>query len=333
MSRIAYVCPRTKAPLVASPEGLRRPDGRTYGYVCADHPDFLELAAAGAGQKASLAMYDTAAASEVYRNFLDWLFATFGVDEAAFRRDLAARLAPPAGGAVLITGCGLGDDIGAILDRVGPAGEVHAQDLSPAMIQAAERRLAQSDPARAGQVSFSAGDAAALPYADEVFDAAFHFGGINLFDDIGLGIAEMNRVVKPGGRVLFGDEGVGPWLKDTDFGRMVTTNNRLWALQPPLDRLPATAANVSVSWILGNCFWLIGFQVSDHLPAIDPHVAHKGWRGGSMWTRHHGQLEAVTAETRERVIAAAASAGLSVHDWLEQALAQAATRDLPRPEK
>ena len=323
MSRIPYFCPQTGEPLDARPEGLRRADGRIYRFVCADHPNFLDLDQAGAGQKASLAMYDTQAAGEIYRNFLDWLFATFRVDEASFRRSLMTRLNPPLGGAVLITGCGLGDDIPAALDLVGAEGEVYAQDLSAAMVHEAHRRLSRDDPARAGRVFFSVGDAGRLPFADDALDAAYHFGGINLFDDIGQAIAEMNRVVRTGGRVVISDEGVGAWLRDTDFGRMVIANNRLWAHQPPIDRLPPTAADVSVSWILGNCFWLIEFTVAADLPQIDPHVAHKGWRGGSMWTRHHGQLEAVTPETRARVIQAAKTAGVSVHDWMEQALAKA----------
>ena len=323
MSRIPYVCPQTKDPLESTPAGLRRPDGRAYGFICGDHPNFLDLSEAGAGQLASLAMYDTDAAAAIYRNFLDWLFATFRLEEGAFRRSLVAKLRPPVGGAVLITGCGLGDDIPAVLDLVGADGEVHAQDLSPAMIHEAERRLSVQEPGRAHQVSFSAGDAGGLPYLDNVFDAAFHFGGINLFDDIGLGIAEMNRVVKGGGRVVFSDEGVGPWLKDTDFGRMVITNNRLWAHYPPIDRLPPTAAEVGLTWILGNCFWMVDFTVTDSLPGLDPHVAHKGWRGGSMWTRHQGQLEGVTPETKARVIAAAAAAGVSVHIWMEEALGKA----------
>mgnify|MGYP007051649106 CR=1 FL=1 len=47
----------------------------------------------------------------------------------------------------------------------------------------------------------------------------------NLFDDVGRAIFEMSRVVRPAGRVVVGDEGVGPWLRSTDYGRMVVTNN------------------------------------------------------------------------------------------------------------
>jgi len=285
-----------------------------------DIPNFLPDAEGGKGRGASLQMYDTAAAEEIYRNFLDWMFATFRVEEADFRRDMARRLAAPKGGVVLVTGCGLGDDIPALLEAVGPDGEVYAQDLSPTMVHGARARLLRTAPEAAARVSFSVGDASSLPFEGAAFDAAYHFGGINLFDDPAAGIAEMNRVVRPGGRVLVSDEGVGPWLSETDYGRMVVTNNRLWAHRAPIDRVPPTARDVTLSWVLEGCFWVIDFTVSDSLPRIDPHVIHKGRRGGSMWTRHHGQLEAVTPETKVAVEAAAAAAGLSVHDWMERAL-------------
>ena len=49
----------------------------------------------------------------------------------------------------------------------------------------------------------------------DFFDAVFHFGGFNEFFDAQTDRDEFARVVKPGGIVLFGDESVGPWLRDT----------------------------------------------------------------------------------------------------------------------
>ncbi len=327
MARVPFVCPATGQPLRATAQGLLRADGAHYPYLpAAGHaeagvPNFLDLAFPGAGQTTSLEMYNTEAACSIYRNFLDWLFATFAADEAAFRQAMAARLRLRPGATVLVTGCGLGDDIPAVLDLVGPEGEVHAQDLSPAMVQEASMRWQRDRPDQARQVHFSAGNALQLPYAENSFDAALHFGGINLFDDIGKGIAEMNRVVRPGGRVVVSDEGIGPWLRATEYGRMVVTNNRLWGLEAPLASLPPEAAEVAVTWLLGNCFWLVDFTVGEALPFINPHVPHKGTRGGSMWTRFHGQLEGVAPETQAQVRQAAGKAGLSVHDWLERSIA------------
>src|SRR3546814_5164791 len=90
------------------------------------------------------------------------------------------------------------------------------------------RLAADAGGATPANLFFSVSDACHLPFEDRFFDAAFHFGGINLFEDVEGAIGEMNRVVKPGGRVVFGDEGIGPWLRDTEFGRIVVNNNPLW---------------------------------------------------------------------------------------------------------
>jgi demethylmenaquinone methyltransferase/2-methoxy-6-polyprenyl-1,4-benzoquinol methylase len=49
---------------------------------------------------------------------------------------------------------------------------------------------------------FEWADAMALPYEDDSFDAATVGFGARNFDDLGRGIAEMARVVRPGGRVV-----------------------------------------------------------------------------------------------------------------------------------
>jgi SAM-dependent methyltransferase len=332
MPRVAFVCPDTHEKLVPVADGLARSDGALYLYQPAvsgfTHPvpDFRHLAMVGEAQRASLGMYDSAAATANYRNFLDWLFATFTEDETAWRRAMVARLRLRPGNAVLVTGCGLGDDIPPMLAAVGPAGEVHGQDLSPVMVSTAVEHWARVPGA---QPRFSVGDAARLPFTDGVFDAAFHFGGINLFDDIRAGMAEMARVVRPGGRIVVGDEGVAPWLRDTEYGRMVIANIPLWGREAPIELLPATAADVTLDWVLGHCFWVIGFTADTAPPRIDPHVPHKGRRGGTMATRYLGQLEGVRPETKARVVQAAAAAGLSVHDWLEATLRARLDADQP----
>jgi len=267
-------------------------------------------------------MYDTSESAAIYRNFLSWLFATFGEDEAAFRQAMIARLRLQPGGRVLITGCGLGDDVFAVLDAFGDACEVHACDLSAAMVAGTEQALRARPAKQRASVKLSVCDAQALPFADGSFDAAFHFGGINLFPNPQLGIAEMTRVVKEGGRVVFGDEGVAPWLKDTDYGRMVVANNPLWAADSLITRLPFAAVNVNLSWLLGNCFYLIDFDKRSAGPRIDPDVPHIGWKGGSMRTRHAGRVEGITPALKERLYALARRSGLSVHELLEAAVTE-----------
>ncbi len=55
---------------------------------------------------------------------------------------------------------------------------------------------------KAPTVHFEAGDALALPYPDDSFDAATVGFGARNFADLGRGLREMARVVRPGGRVV-----------------------------------------------------------------------------------------------------------------------------------
>lgn len=317
-----YACPDTKKPLTEVDGGLAGDDGgRFYKFVRGWNniqiPNFLSSDLGESGEKA-IEQYDQAASISKYRNFLDWLFQTFDEDEASFRRRLVQKLDLANGSRVLITGCGMGDDIPPILEAIGSDSEVFAQDISTAMIIAASEATLRDNPA--SRISFSIGDATKLPFGDNFFDAAFHFGGINLFSDVAVAIGEMNRVVKPGGRVVFGDEGVAPWLKGTEYGRMAITNNPLWAADAPIDLLPVNAADVALSWVLGNCFYVVSFQVSNELPHMNIDVPHKGTRGGSMRTRYFGQLEGVTEDSKRFVLEDAKRLGISVHAWLEGAI-------------
>jgi SAM-dependent methyltransferase len=328
MTTSSYSCPFTKAALQESKEGLIREEGVIFPYVRHGMPDappipnFLALQKTGDGANASLEMYENDTSGIVYRNFLTWLFETFNTDDATVRRDMLSRLRLKPGDKVLVTGCGLGDDLPYILEIIGPTGLLFAQDLSSAMIVGAQKELT----VQVGAVSnlfFSVGDAQDLPFADNFFDAAFHFGGINLFDNLKNAIAEMERVVRPGGRVLFGDEGIAPWLKATEYGKVAICNNPLWQSEAPIALLPPCCLDVNLTWILGNCFYLIDFVVSDVGPNINMDVVHKGRRGGSMRTRYFGQLEGVDPDTRDKVMQAAAAAKISVKDWLEQAISKA----------
>jgi len=320
-----YVCPKTKKPLREHDDGLLMNDGILYPFIRGGDnmkiPNFLVAREYGEASKQSLDMYAQEASAEIYRNFLAWLFQTFNENESSFRANLAAKLQLQKGNKVLITGCGLGDDISAVLDAVGSDGEVYANDLTSEMVVAASHSHTLHQPSPKN-IFLSVCDAQSLPFPDNFFDGAFHFGGINLFDDMKLAIGEMARVVKPGGRVVFGDEGVAPWLRNTEYGRIAINNNGLWAASIPLDLLPPNAMDVHLSWVLGNCFYVIDFEVSDTGPFMNIDVPHTGRRGGSMRTRYFGQLEGVAKESKKFVLEDAERKGISAHDWLEQVISE-----------
>jgi demethylmenaquinone methyltransferase/2-methoxy-6-polyprenyl-1,4-benzoquinol methylase len=111
-----------------------------------------------------------------------------------WRRRAADFAAVGVGDRVLDVATGTGDLAVELLHRVGPDGEVVGVDFS-------ERMLALAS-AKTSAARFEVGNALALPYADDSFDAATVGFGARNFSDLSLGLREMVRVVRPGGRVV-----------------------------------------------------------------------------------------------------------------------------------
>ena len=103
-----------------------------------------------------------------------------------------ARLAP--GDRALDVATGTGDLAIALERRTRPGGEVVGLDFSETMLEVAR--------AKAPAIRFDRGNALELHYADGEFDAATVGFGARNFSDLPRGLAEMARVVRPGGRVV-----------------------------------------------------------------------------------------------------------------------------------
>ena len=102
------------------------------------------------------------------------------------------------GSRVLDVATGTGDLALELARRVAPGGEVVGSDFSENMLA---RARAKPQPAGA-ELRFEWGDALALPYAADSFDAATVGFGARNFADLAGGLAELVRVVRPGGRVV-----------------------------------------------------------------------------------------------------------------------------------
>lgn len=295
-------------------------EGRRYA-IDRGVPDFVDAGALTPVEARTQEEYDRVA-DGIYDVAVDWQFASMYADEHAERESMLdlLELAPDA--RVLEVGCGTGRDSLRLARRLGPAGFLHMQDLSRGMVHACARAVSTAAPSCA--TGYSVSNATALPFADGAFDAVFHFGGFNQFGDLRKGAAELTRVARRGGRVVIGDEAVAPWLKGTEFEAIVTANNALFKADAPLDVLPESARDVSVRWIVGNCFYVMAFTRGEGPPPLNLDLPHQGWRGGTMRSRYFGVLEGVTPETKALVRAAAGRAGLSVHEWLDRAVRDAA---------
>ena len=98
------------------------------------------------------------------------------------------------GDRVLDCATGTGDLAIAFRKKVGPTGQVTGTDFVPEMITLAR--------AKSSEVTFEVADVTRLPYEDDAFDIASISFGIRNVGEPRKGIAEMARVVRPGGRVI-----------------------------------------------------------------------------------------------------------------------------------
>ena len=126
------------------------------------------------------------------------------------------RLALRPGQRLLDVGCGPGDAAVALAADLGADGEVVGVDASAAMLVEAGRRAADV------RCSFRTelGDAMALDLPDRSFDAARAERTLQWVPDPAAAVAELHRVLRPGGRVALIDTDWSTLLVDTGDDRV-----------------------------------------------------------------------------------------------------------------
>jgi demethylmenaquinone methyltransferase/2-methoxy-6-polyprenyl-1,4-benzoquinol methylase len=120
---------------------------------------------------------------------------------------------------------------------------LHGIDISPAMLKQARARLSE----RGHEAEFRPGEVTRLPYADGQFDVVLAAHVIEHVPDPEMALAEMHRVLKPGGLVVV------CVTRDTLMGRAIQT---LWRTHT----LDETSAKASL--------WRTGFRKVRALRAL-----------------------------------------------------------------
>jgi demethylmenaquinone methyltransferase/2-methoxy-6-polyprenyl-1,4-benzoquinol methylase len=114
---------------------------------------------------------------------------TVGLD-LRWRRLASSAVVRP-GDRVLDGACGTGDL--ALADLRAGAASVTGLDFSPRMLERARRKAPELD--------WVEGDLLALPFEDRFFDSATVGFGVRNVADLELALAELRRVLRPGGRL------------------------------------------------------------------------------------------------------------------------------------
>lgn len=144
-----------------------------------------------------------------------WLFSVLNRNP---KSNLAAveRLSLSAGDRLLDLGCGLG---AALEHALASGAETVGIDPSPAMVERASRRVPQAE--------VRVGSAEAIPFADDQFTAALAVSTYHHWADSEAGLAEVQRVLAPGGRLLIVEKKLrrsrGHGIDTTTAGRLAET--------------------------------------------------------------------------------------------------------------
>lgn len=116
-----------------------------------------------------------------------------------------------AGERALDVGCGTGGGVRALAARVAGVGRVVGVDKSETMIAEARARTAAPGTA----VEFLVADAHALPFPEGSFDCAFSLRVFEIVAEPRQVLAEMARVLRPGGRLVINGPDLDAWAIDS----------------------------------------------------------------------------------------------------------------------
>jgi demethylmenaquinone methyltransferase/2-methoxy-6-polyprenyl-1,4-benzoquinol methylase len=123
---------------------------------------------------------------------------SLGIDRR-WRAKGIASLRPFSPGRILDVATGTAD-LAIAMHKILSPQHITATDISEKMMELGRRKAIRAG--CSSQISFERQDCLSLTCADNTFDAVTSAFGVRNFEDIGKGIAEMYRVLKPGGHLM-----------------------------------------------------------------------------------------------------------------------------------
>lgn len=186
------------------------------------------------------------------------------------RRRTLEALNAQGGERVLDIGCGPGYLTEEIARIVGPQGGVRAVDTSEPMIAAAKRRCASYP-----TVEFRHADACTLPYPDASFDAAVAVQVYLFVPQLAAALAELRRVLRPGGRVI---------VVDTDWGSAVWNSRDPARMSRVLETWKQRYFDAHIGRTLPGALRRAGFEIAatDTMGIVELSATDKDYSGHQL---------------------------------------------------
>ena len=172
-----------------------------------------------------------------------------GVDMIKWRRLIVSMLGLKTGMSILEVAPGSGVFQKFLRNDIGEKGQFVALDLSMGMLKQCQKKNSHLN------VQLIHGNAQYLPFADNSFDALYHFGGINLFNDPQKAIIEFIRVVRKDGIVSWGDEGFSNNYKDQRRKRFMLRINPGFSKPRPI--IPDSVYDVKENEVYDGMAYLV----------------------------------------------------------------------------
>jgi ubiquinone/menaquinone biosynthesis C-methylase UbiE len=240
-------CPETGEPLTPYENAYIRADGKQYpivdGILSIVYPESLSGADAGMNRTYEwlAPFYDFS------ERFLGRIFT--GVDMVKGRREIVSHLKLVSGIKLLEVSPGPGVFQRLLWEQLADKGELVSLDLSMNMLRQCQKRN------RDLNVHLIHGNAQYLPFANDSFDALFHFGGVNLFNDPDKAVQEFIRVVKQNGLVSWGDEGFSPNYPNNFRKEFLSRMNP--GFLKPMPQIPESVYDVRVQEVYDGHAYLV----------------------------------------------------------------------------